>query len=175
MTGVRPPQSNVRVLAEAIMMIALAGTLQLIKIFSLPQGGSVTLGSMIPILLFALRRGPKAGLMAGAIYGIVALYPTPFIYHPIQFLLDYPVAFGALGLAGFIQKQPLIGVALGIFGRFVAHFLSGIIFFASFAPEGISPVTYSAIYNGSYLGVELVISAAVMFLLVKRRALKTYL
>lgn len=156
-------------------MIALAGALQLIKVFSLPQGGSVTLGSMIPILLFALRRGPKAGLMAGAVYGIVSLYPTPFIYHPVQFLLDYPIAFGALGLAGFLQKQPLIGVALGIFGRFVAHLLSGVIFFASYAPEGVSPWVYSAIYNGSYLGIELVISVAVMFLLVKRRALQTYL
>ena len=135
---------------------------------------AVTLGSMVPILLFALRRGAKAGVVAGIIFGLVSLYPTPFIYHPVQFLLDYPIAFGALGLAGLLKTKPVFSVTLGIFGRFVAHFLSGVIFFASYAPKGMNPALYSAIYNGSYLGAELVISSVIMYVLVKRGALRMY-
>jgi thiamine transporter len=160
-----------RVIAEATVMIALAAALYLIKIFTLPEGGSVTLGSMIPILLLALRRGPKVGIAAGAVFGIIVLYFEPFVYNPVQFLLDYPLAFGSLGLAGFFKGNPLLGVSAGIGGRFFCHFLSGVIFFASYAPVGESPVAYSAIYNGSYLLPELVISAAVMFMLLKRNVL----
>ena len=156
-------------------MIALSSVLHAIRIYTLPQGGSVTLGSMIPILLLSMRRGLKVGAAAGAVFGFVVLYEEPFIYNPLQVLLDYPIAFGALGLAGLLRREPIAGVGLGIAGRFFAHFLSGIIFFASFAPAGINPALYSAIYNGSYLGIEFGISAVMMFLLTKRRILEIYL
>ena len=112
------------------MFVALATVLSYLKLFSLPQGGSVTAASMVPILWLALRRGPKVGLFAATVYGLVQFALGPYIYHPAQVLLDYPIAFGLLGLAGFFQKRPFIGVTVGIFGRFFAHFLSGIIFFA---------------------------------------------
>jgi thiamine transporter len=99
----------------------------------------------------------------------------PYIFNPVQVLLDYPVAFGLLGVAGFFQKRPFIGVSLGIFGRFFAHFLSGIIFFASFAPEGMNPAVYSAVYNGGYMLVELVISIYVIYLLRASKLLNIYL
>lgn len=169
--GVKIPT---RILAEAIIMIALSSVLHLIRPFTLPQGGSVTLGAMIPILLFSLRRGARLGILAGAIFGLVVLYQEPFIYHPVQVLLDYPIAFGALGLAGLFRAQPILGVGAGIFGRFVPHFLSGVIFFAMFAPAGTHPALYSAIYNGSYLGVEFITSGVVMYLLLKRRVLEIY-
>jgi len=156
-------------------VIALSTVLSLITLFSLPQGGSITPGSMIPILWFALRRGAKVGCTAGAIYGLVQLVLIPYVYNPAQVLLDYPIAFGALGLAGFFKKHPLVGTATGITGRFVAHFLSGIIFFWMFAPEGMSPIIYSAIYNGSYLGVELIISEVIIYLLSKTGLLEIYL
>lgn len=153
-------------------MIALAAALYLIRPFTLPQGGSVTAGSMVPVLLFALRRGVKPGVVAGVIFGLVVLYEEPFIFHPVQVLLDYPLAFGALGLAGLLRAHPIPGVALGIGGRYIGHFLSGVVFFASFAPEGTHPALYSAIYNGGYLGVEFVVSGAVMFLLVRTHVLQ---
>ncbi|MEM2960876.1 MAG: energy-coupled thiamine transporter ThiT [Candidatus Bathyarchaeia archaeon] len=150
-------------------VIALSAILSIVKIFSLPQGGSVTAGSMVPILWFALRKGAKVGYTTGVMYGIVQLFLEPYVYHPVQGLLDYPIAFGALGLAGLFKKYRVIGTAIGIIGRFVAHFLSGILFFAEYAPEGMSPVLYSAIYNGSYLGVELIISVVLIYLLGKTR------
>lgn len=167
---VRGP-SSVRVLAESIVMVALATVLYLITIYQLPQGGSVTLGSMVPILLVALRRGPKVGITSGMVFSIIVLYISPFIYNPFQFLLDYPLAFGSLGLAGFFKTRPLTGVGVGIGSRFVCHFLSGLIFFASYAPPGESPALYSAIYNAGYLIPELAISWAVIFVLLKRNIL----
>ena len=130
---------------------------------------------MVPILWLALRRGAKIGLFAAAVYGLVQLVVEPFIFHPAQVLLDYPIAFGMLGLAGFFQNRPFIGVNVGLAGRFLAHFLSGIIFFASFAPEGMHPAVYSMIYNGSYLLPELVISIYIVFLLHESKLLKIFL
>jgi thiamine transporter len=130
---------------------------------------------MVPILWLALRRGPKVGLFAATLYGVVQFALGPYIFHPAQVLLDYPIAFGLLGLAGFFQNRPFIGVSLGIIGRFLAHFFSGIIFFAIYAPEGMNPAIYSAGYNGGYMLVELVISVYVIYLLRKSKVLKIYM
>ena len=169
------PILHTKVIAEIVVFVALSATLSFIKLFSLPQGGSVTAGSMVPLLWLSLRRGGKIGLFACAAYGVVQLFVEPFIVHPAQVLLDYPVAFGALGLAGFFQNRPFLGVNVGIAGRFVAHFVSGVIFFASYAPEGMSPIVYSAIYNGSYLLPELVISIYMTYLIVETKLLKIFI
>ena len=166
---------STKIMAEIAVFVALASVLSYIKLFSLPQSGSVTLASMVPILWLALRRGPKVGLFAATVYGVVQLALGPEgIYYPAQVLLDYPIAFGLLGLAGFFQKRPFIGVTVGIIGRFVAHFLSGIIFFAIYAGE-MNPVIYSAVYNGGYLLVELVISIYVIYLLRASKVLEIYM
>ncbi|MBI2937089.1 MAG: energy-coupled thiamine transporter ThiT [Thaumarchaeota archaeon] len=167
-------QSHVKILAEMVMMIALATILYFTRIYTFPQGGSVTLGSMIPLMLLSLRRGAKIGISAGVIYGLIILYLEPFVYNPFQVLLDYPLAFGALGLTGLFRRLPIIGVAIAMLGRFVCHFLSGIIFFASFAPPEMSPIVYSALYNGSYLGVEFVISAIIIYALLRRGVLNIF-
>ena len=161
-------KSQTKIIAETVVAVALAYVLNLIVIFRLPQGGSVTAVSMVPILWLALRRGPKIGVFGGLVFGLVDLFPQPFIVHPVQFLLDYPLAFGALGLAGFLKGHPIVGVAVGIFGRFICHFISGVVFFATYAPTGMNPAVYSAVYNGSYLVVELVFSTVVVYMLFKR-------
>ena len=166
---------STKILAETVTFVALATVLSYIKLFSLPQGGSVTAASMVPILWLALRRGPKVGLFAATVYGVVQFAFGPYIFHPAQVLLDYPIAFGLLGIAGFFQNRSFLGASLGIIGRFVAHFLSGIIFFASYAPEGMNPAIYSTVYNGGYLLVELVISLYVIYLLQASKALKIYM
>jgi thiamine transporter len=166
---------STRALSEIVVIIALSTVLSYIKIYHLPQGGSITAGSMVPLLWLSLRRGAKIGLFASIVYGIVQLLVEPFVYHPVQVLLDYPLAFGALGLAGFFTSYALIGVAVGIFGRFVSHLLSGVIFFAEYAPEGMSPIVYSAIYNGSYLIGELIVSAVLTYIIIKRGLLTIYL
>ena len=164
-----------KIIAEVVVAVALAYVLNLIVIFRLPQGGSVTAVSMVPILWLALRRGLKIGVFGGMVFGLVDMFPQPFIVHPAQFLLDYPLAFGALGLAGLFRGRPILGVIVGIAGRFIFHFISGVIFFAMYAPAGMHPAVYSAIYNGSYLVVELVFSVIVMYILVRGNVIKMYL
>ena len=165
---------STKILSEIVVFVSLATILSYIKIFSLPQGGSVTLASMVPILWLTLRRGKKVGFFSAVLYGIVQFAIDPYFFHPVQVLLDYPIAFGLLGLAGLFQKRFYIGVTLGIGGRFFAHFFSGVIFFASYAPKEMSPVVYSAIYNGGYLSVELMLSVYTIYLLRASKVLDIY-
>jgi thiamine transporter len=169
---------NVKVLAEGTVVIALTVILKNIfpPIYRLPYGGSVSVAGMVPLIWFSLRRGLRAGVEAGAVYGLVDMVfgGLSNIIDPVQAIIEYPLAFGALGLAGLFRKYPLVGVTIAIFGRFLAHFVSGVWFWWIYA-EGMNPVVYSAIYNGSYLLVELVVSAIIIFILDKRQLLKIYM
>jgi thiamine transporter len=162
---------DTKVLAEMAIAIALATVLSYIKIFTMPYGGSVTLGSMVPILLIAFRRDVKVGVITGVIYGFVQMFLDGWFYSPVGMALDYPIAFGVLGIAGLFKKQPIIGVVIAMAGRFISHFISGVVFFGMYAPEGMNPVIYSAIYNGGYMIPEMVISAILIYLLVQRNVL----
>jgi thiamine transporter len=169
-----------RILAEAIVFIALANALYIISKFylpflHLPEGGSITLGSMVPLIWFALRRGLRWGVEAGVIYGLVHMVISGDIYYPTQIIIDYPLAFGALGLAGAFQSRPVVGVGAGILGRFICHFISGVIFFGQYAWAGWNVFAYSAAYNATYLVPEFVISAVVIFTLLKRNLLYIYI
>ena len=163
------------VLAEGAIMVSIAIVLDLISTLlpSLPQGGSVTLGAMVPLLLFAIRRGYVYGIAAGMLFSIVTLaFRPPFIVSPIQFLLDYPLAFGALGLAGIFSSNVVVATFAGIFGRFLAHFISGVVWFGEYAPEGTPVAVYSAVYNGTYLGIEFITSTILLYIILKRNILE---
>jgi thiamine transporter len=97
------------------------------------------------------------------------------VLNPVQALLDYPLAFGALGLAGLFKKYPLFGVGAGLLGRFVFHFISGVVFFWMYAPPEIDSVLWSVIYNGTFILGEFLISAVVIDILVRRKLLEIYL
>jgi len=161
-------RTNTRELAEISVTVALSVVLNYIKVYQLPWGGSITLGSMVPIMLLAYRRGPKVGIIAGIVFGLVQMALEGYIYYPVQIILDYPLAFACLGLAGLFKKQPLIGVVVALAGRFLSHFVSGVVFFAEYAPPDLGPYVYSAIYNGSYILGEMVISSIIIYLLWKR-------
>lgn len=160
---------DTRVLVEAAVAVALAAVLGLVRIFRLPQGGSVSL-EMLPLYYIALRRGGWVGVLAGAVYGLVDLAIDPYVIHPVQLILDYPLPFALLGVAGFFPRRPLVGVTLGTVGRYLSHLLSGVIFFASYAPAGQNVWAYSALYNASYLVPELVIGLILMAILLNRQA-----
>ncbi len=165
-------ESATQLLAEAIVFIALSAALNSIKLYQLPYGGSVTLAGMVPVLWLSLRRGPVVGTYAGIVLGLVVMMIEPYLYYPAQVLLDYPIAFGALGLAGIFRKRPVIGVGVGMLGRFISHFVSGVFFFSMYAKDwGMGPVTYSIAYNGSYLIPEFVVSAVIIYLLSKKKLL----
>jgi len=160
---------DTRVLTEAALAVALAFVLGFVVLFKMPFGGSVSL-EMIPLILLALRQGWKVGIVAGATYGLLDLAIDPYVVHPVQLLLDYPVAFGALGLAGLFKptvRGAILGATVAVLARFVCHLLSGVIFFASYAPEGWNPFLYSAAYNAAYLAPSLAIAIVVTVILLK--------
>ena len=167
---------STKLLAEIIIMVALAGALSLVShsFFGLPQGGSINVG-MVPIFWLALRRGWKIGVFAGAVFGMVDLVISPFVVHPAQLILDYPLPFACLGLAGFFRKYPILGAAAGVTGRFFCHFLSGVIYFPNYAPAGMSPILYSATYNVTYLVPSFIVSAVVIAILQKSKTINIYL
>ncbi|OOM82103.1 thiamine transporter ThiT [Clostridium puniceum] len=142
--------------------LALATILKMLRLYHFPQGGSITLGSMIPILLIAFMYGPQVGYLTGFLYGIITLIMDPYILHPVQVLFDYPLPFMALGLAGIFKDKRLLGTALAVFARFICHFISGVAFFGSFAPEGVSPMIYSLLVNGPMVGIEGIICIIIL-------------
>jgi thiamine transporter len=106
------------------------------------------------------------------VFGLVQLFLGGYWFTLAQVILDYPVAFAVLGLAGFFRKSPMVGVAVAMALRFLAHFISGVVFFGVYAPPELGPYVYSAIYNGSYMLPEFVISAVVIHLLIQRGILE---
>lgn len=150
-------------LALGAVCMALSSVLSLVKVLEMPQGGSVTAASMLPIILFAYAYGAGPGLTLGAVYGVLQFILKPYFYSLPQMLLDYPIAFGTIGLAGFFgkSKNQYLGLTLGTvvacFGRLAAAVASGVLFFASYAPDGMNPFVYSLGYNAGYMIPECII------------------
>lgn len=154
-----------RQLVYSAVAIALAVVCSMIKLFEMPMGGSVTLLSMLFIVLIGYWYGPYVGIMTAVAYGLVQFVTEPIFYTIPQMLLDYPLAFGALGVAGFFHKRKWglqIGYVTGVLGRFVFSTLSGIVFFGAYAPAGMSPILYSIGYQASYLLPEMVVTLCIL-------------
>ena len=140
------------------MAMALAMVTSMIKLVDMPMGGSVTLFSMFFICLIGYWYGLKGGLMTAVAYGFLQLIVDPYIISIPQMLTDYIFAFGALGLSGIFSKSRyglLKGDVAGVLGRYFFTFLSGMIFFGSYASSyNMTAPVYSLVYNGSYIGLE---------------------
>lgn len=167
---------SVKQLVFSSVAMALALVTSYFKFFELPMGGSITLFSMLFIVLIGYWYGPKAGLLTAVAYGLLQFVLDPIFYTPVQMIVDYPLAFGALGLSGFFsgKKHGLItGYVVGVLGRYFFAFLSGLIFFASYAEgSGLSAPVYSLAYNGMYIIPEAVITIIVLALPPVAHALK---
>ncbi len=159
------PISTKQLVFSAAAM-ALAMVTSNIKLYDPPMGGSITLFSMLFICLIGYWFGLRSGLMAAWAYGILQLVTNPYIISIPQMLTDYLFAFGALGLSGIFcdKKNGLIkGYVLGILGRFFFTFLSGMIFFGSYASDyGLTAPVYSLVYNGSYVGGEALLTLIIL-------------
>ena len=166
---------STKALTYSAILLALGISANQIKIFSLPQGGSMTLFSMIFIVFIGYMFGLRVGLIAGISFGLLNLLIKPEVYTPVQAIIDYILAFGALGLSGFFanKKDKLIFAYLvSIIGRFVFAVFSGYVFFGSYAPEGWNPLLYSIWYNLSYIGTEGVITVLLLSIPVVRDTLE---
>ena len=160
---------NAKSLAFAALSIALSFILSYIKIFRMPNSGSVTLASMLPLMLFAASYGVGPGLLAGAAYGLLQYLQGGYFVHPIQFLLDYPIAFALIGLAGLYKYMPkawsqwsiYAAMVLGALGRCLSATLAGIFYWET-APWA------SLVYNGAYLVPDTLICIALAIFVGKR-------
>lgn len=156
---------NIYMLVNIALLLGLALILHEVRIFHMPQGGSITLGGMVPLLLLAYRYGPSVGILGGFLFGCINLMQDPYVLHPVQVLFDYPLPFMCMGLAGMWPKQPFLGTGIAFAARMVCHVISGVVFFASFAPAGQSPLVYALIFNATYLVPEYFICALILKLL----------
>lgn len=146
---------SIRELVTGALCIGLAFVLSYFKLWEMPMGGSITPASMLPIMLFAYIYGFPRGIVVGVAYGLLQMIQDPWLLNLPQVLLDYILAFGSLSLAGLFKKSIIPGMVLGGIGRLVFAFLSGVIFFAEYAPEGMSPFVYSIGYQATYILPEM--------------------
>lgn len=182
MAETKKRQSNLIVLAECAVMLALAIILSLIRIYKMPMGGSVTMFSMLPICLIAVKYGPKQGLSTALLFalyklvkalveGDVFVYTTTLVAVIVCVLFDYLLPFTFLGFSGVFRKHGdvgiLCGISLTVIFRFVCHFVTGVVIWGQWAPEGMGKLLYSLIYNGQYMLPELIITVILAVILIK--------
>lgn len=166
-------KSTVLCMSEAAAMLALAFVLSFIKVIDLPFGGAITACSMLPIALFAYRRGIKWGLLASFVYSLLQLvmglnnlqYATSWVAAVAIIMLDYVVAFAVLGFAGMfkgkIENQPMeatFGVLIVCLGRYICHVISGCTVWAGVSIPTGDGLLYSLVYNASYMVPETIIT-----------------
>ena len=163
--NIKKSRLTVKQLAFCAMTIALGTVLSNIKLFHFPTGGSITLFSMLVICLAGYFFGLGAGLMTGVAYGTLQLLIDPYVLYPMQLVVDYILAFGALGLSGIFcnSKFGLIkGYIAAVLGRYVFAVISGWIFFGAYAWEGWAPLPYSLAYNAIYIFSEAAITIIIL-------------
>jgi thiamine transporter len=161
-------KKNIIALVEAGVMVGLSYVLNLIVLFQMPQGGSVTLGSMVPIILISVRRGPYWGILTGVLAGLMQfILGRQYSLHPLSIILDYLLAYGIIGIVAYFGKKRVniaSGTLLAVFLRFVSHVVSGAIIFYEYAGDQ-NPWIYSIIYNGSFLVPELAVTLILSLLI----------
>ena len=154
--------------------VALSAVASNIRLFHLPMGGAVTLFSMLFICLIGYWFGIVWGMAAGTALGLLTFLFDPYFLSIPQFICDYILAFASLGLAGIVNVTPLkysplklqIGYVIGVFFRWIFAVISGVVFFATYAADAgfDNPFAYAAMYNGSFIGVEAVLTLIVISL-----------
>jgi len=180
---------KIQVLAESAVMLALAFALSSAKLFEMPLGGSITVASMLPIMVIGIKYGAKVGVPTAFIYSVLQALQAlaqgnvfPYCETPttlvVCVLFDYIVPFTVLGLAGIFMKHKNreVGAYLGmcsvVFVRFLSHFITGVVIWGQWAPDGMGKFLYSFLYNGGFLGVDFAICITVAILALRKSEMR---
>ncbi len=174
-------KNRLLMLSEIAILAAIALILDRIPLYTMPQGGSISL-VMLPILLIALRNGVGAGLICGGLVGTIQLFFGGYFLNVFQVFLDYALAYAGVGLAGLVAPSfwkatttankavyLTLATVIGALCRFLGNFLSGIIFYGAYATPGMPVWLYSLEYNAAYIVPSAIISGLLLFLLFKTR------
>lgn len=184
--------TKVKIVTECAMMVALAFALSCAKLFEMPLGGSVTVASMLPIMLIGVKYGNPIGLSCAFVYSLLQCAQAlvegnvfPYCETPttliVCILFDYIVPFTLLGLSGVFRKLPLvksddgnilIGMSLVVLARFVCHYITGVVIWGQWAPDGMGKFLYSFLYNGAYLSVDFIICILITIYILKNSEIK---
>jgi thiamine transporter len=155
---------KINVITECGVLLAAAIAFSHFKLYQLPSGGSISIG-IIPLLMISARHGAGTGSICGMLMGLLLLMNRPFIVHPLQFLLDYPLAYASLGVAGFfVWDSPLKATSattLANILRLLFHVIAGAVFFVSNKETTLGAITVSFAYNLSHILPETIICAAI--------------
>jgi len=162
------PSAGTKPIVFGALCVAVSFALSYFRLFKMPQGGSITFASLMPLLIYAYYFGVRRGVLVCFAYGVLQAIQDPYIIHPVQFLIDYPIAFSFVGFAGVFRrtiknKRVLtfcMGAGLAGLMRFVCHVVSGVFAFSVYAPEGVSPLVYSLAYN-SFVFVDIAIAVVI--------------
>lgn len=183
---------DTKMLSYAAVCLAISFTLSFVKFFEMPYGGSITLASLLPIILFAYMYGPRSGLLVGVIYALLQFMQEPYFLTPVQFLLDYILAFMSVGVAGFFGlfiKNNKLGLTIAVpvvyTVRGIFHILAGYVFFSSVTDRAseipifgdtsaMSGFYYSFIYNATFIIPETIIAVVIIVLISKRKSFMDY-
>ena len=186
---------KIGILAECAVMLALAFALSMAKLYEMPLGGSVTVGSMLPIMMIGIKYGPKIGVGTAFLYSVtqalqalasgnVFPYCETGTTLVVCILFDYVVPFTILGLSGIFMKcssirteevRAYIGMAATVVVRFLSHFITGVVIWKQWAPEGMGKYLYSFLYNGSFLGVDFAILLVIAVLMLRKNEIRRLL
>ena len=174
--GKKATFSDTRSIVYGAIAIAMSFALSYARFIHLPQGGSVTFASLLPLMIYCCMFGTRRGIVVCLIYGCLQALQDTYIIHPVQFLLDYPLAFGMIGVSGFFcERTPLkknkliafiVGAVIAVVLRYACHICSGVFAFADYADLETydTAIAYSFAYN-SFTIVDLAIDLAAGILL----------
>ena len=165
------------ILVHGALCIAISFVLSYFKLFSMPNGGSITLASMLPLMVYSNRYGAKYGVMAGVVYGFLQYIQKPEMTHWIQMLVDYPIAFGVIGLGGLVkgERNLVFSVLIGGTLRFLCHLFTGAVFFGEYAAAGQSAFMCSLLYNAPYMFADIAVCVIIAMLPPFRKAIRSAL
>lgn len=161
--------SDTRAIVYGAVAMALSFALSYAKLFSLPQGGSITFASLLPLMIYSCMFGTRRGLIVCTLYGFLQAIQNPWLLHPMQVLLDYPLAFGFIGVSGIFMEKGvfkekkilafLLGGVVAVLLRYICHVFSGAFVFASITkyPTMGAAFAYSLGYN-SFAFADMAIS-----------------
>jgi thiamine transporter len=169
--------TNIRARTEGAVLVALGFVLSFVKLYELPNGGSLT-PAMFPIILYGLRWGLGRGLAAGFVFGLMQLlFDGAYAWGWQSMILDYLLAFTPLGLTGLFKGKAwgiFHGTVIGCLGRFIVHHISGVTIYRIIEPTEVpgfgtfdNAHLYSLVYNGSYMIPNMILALLLAALLYK--------